>query len=329
MLDRHLKGGDYVFIFEFHEDVVVFDSEIEPKKAEFYQIKTKRGAMWKIRELIARATGATEGELKPSILGKLFTHCIDFQGYPVALGFVTNADFEFVAVKEQLRHFASTLEEKDRERIRSAIGDELPPLKPVDISVLIFIRSPLSLDDFARHIKGQLVDFLKTSMGAVDAIGVDSWYKTLISEIEIKNNYSPSAISNHKDLLELKGFSRKQLGEYVEAIKKTEAKKRDWSILETSLINEGVEASRVMKIRRCWDEVRSDQLDSTNLAFHALYGDVELSLLKIDLARLSIAEIIEFAYEEIKSKYDVSFGGTYQKHYLDAVILWGYCEKAV
>ncbi|GAG02404.1 unnamed protein product, partial [marine sediment metagenome] len=40
LLELHLSGRDYILVLDFHEDILVLDSEVDPKEIEFYQIKT-------------------------------------------------------------------------------------------------------------------------------------------------------------------------------------------------------------------------------------------------------------------------------------------------
>lgn len=41
LIQRHLDGADYLMVFDFHEDVVVFDGEVAPRRSEFFQIKSR------------------------------------------------------------------------------------------------------------------------------------------------------------------------------------------------------------------------------------------------------------------------------------------------
>ena len=46
VLERHKLDGEYALVFEYHDDIAVFDDRISPKSVNFYQVKTKKGGNW-------------------------------------------------------------------------------------------------------------------------------------------------------------------------------------------------------------------------------------------------------------------------------------------
>ncbi|MGR0480863.1 MAG: dsDNA nuclease domain-containing protein [Candidatus Electronema sp. V4] len=57
LLKLYLAQKDFLLILDYHEDIVVLDSESVPKKAIFYQIKSKRTGNWTVAELCRAASG--------------------------------------------------------------------------------------------------------------------------------------------------------------------------------------------------------------------------------------------------------------------------------
>lgn len=326
ILSRHTAGKNYLFLFEFHDDILIVDSTATPESIEFCQVKTKRGNPWKLSDLLRRAS-RSGGEKKLSVLGKLYFHYLEFKTFSISLSFISNADFAFIANKDQPIHKASGLKAKVGSAIQTSVGKELPKLAPIDLNVLFFVRSSLSLDDFGPHIKGQLVDFLNKFIGHSDVIGVDSWYKTLMSEISIKTNNAPSAADTPEKLIKLKAFSREQMASYIADIKAAVVTKNSWSVIEAALVKEGFMVPNILKIQQNWNEVRANKLDVSNLNFASLHKDIQTSMDKIDLSNLSLSTLISTVNEKIKPKHAVGFGGSYSHHYLEAAILWVYCEK--
>jgi hypothetical protein len=89
LLTLHEKKEDYVFLFDFHEDLVVLDSSSKPDKMDFFQIKSKDSGNWTISSL----TKSEKNKL--SILGKLYTNKLKFSHNTNSLNFISNAHFSF------------------------------------------------------------------------------------------------------------------------------------------------------------------------------------------------------------------------------------------
>ena len=71
LIQEHEKRDDYLFLFDFHEDLVIADSSTSPNLLDFYQIKSKDSkGNWTIKRLIRREKD------KFSILGKLYNNKI-------------------------------------------------------------------------------------------------------------------------------------------------------------------------------------------------------------------------------------------------------------
>jgi hypothetical protein len=53
LLELHNDKNNYLIVLEHHDDIIVFDSETEPKKVSFYQIKTNSyDNYWTIKRLL-------------------------------------------------------------------------------------------------------------------------------------------------------------------------------------------------------------------------------------------------------------------------------------
>lgn len=65
------KNADFLLVFEFYEDIIVFDSSDNPNVIDFYQVKTKVTGKHSVSSLLKKTKGS-------SILGKLFTNKINF-----------------------------------------------------------------------------------------------------------------------------------------------------------------------------------------------------------------------------------------------------------
>jgi hypothetical protein len=88
MLEMQLNNEEYVIILDFHEDILIIDSDVDPKIAKFYQIKTKKGDNWTLSDLIYSKNDGN------SIMGKLYYNKLTFPNHDMELNFVTNAHFK-------------------------------------------------------------------------------------------------------------------------------------------------------------------------------------------------------------------------------------------
>lgn len=136
MLEYELKGQDYVFLFEYHDDILVLDSDILPNKATFIQVKTKEKA-WNLSDLINKRKN------KPvSFVGKLFKHKKNFIGLQTELTFVTNAYFNFDSRNVFL---ANEINLKDQVNIQKKVMEQVDFGEPINLGDLTFLTSDLSL----------------------------------------------------------------------------------------------------------------------------------------------------------------------------------------
>ena len=68
LLECHQGLKDYLIIFDYHDDVVVFDSATDAKNAEFYQVKTTSKQHWNFSDVIRKKKNSN------SIIGKIYNN---------------------------------------------------------------------------------------------------------------------------------------------------------------------------------------------------------------------------------------------------------------
>src|ERR1035438_1791658 len=90
MLHLQRRGGNFLLICDYHDDVVVLDGPEEANKAHFYQIKTSKSPHWTTTKLLKRERGEDGKDVSIlfSPLGKLYKHRIDFPSVQCTLNFV-------------------------------------------------------------------------------------------------------------------------------------------------------------------------------------------------------------------------------------------------
>jgi len=321
LLKLHKNGEDYVFAFEFHDDILVLDSECKPTKLSFFQIKTKQAQNWTIKSLTRSTKNKTTGKNKLSILGKLYQHKINFNTETVELSFVTNSYFSFDTTK--LKVNGIDLEKSDHDNIVSSVNAELASLSITSLDELFFIHAELNLDDQETHIKGKLQDFFKDIFGEAHGINVEAWYKTLITEIDQRNNYRQTDITNLDEFFQNKCISKTYIEDILNKLETDIRVKPAWSTMRGMI--KGAKPYEIIQNEKYWNQFSVDKQDSSFYKLHKLY---EYITEEVRIVYESTSDIYSMALnivEKIKetSLYDKDI---FPDNYVQTIIYWSYYE---
>ena len=228
MLEYELDGKNYVFIFEYHDDVLILDSEVNPQNLTFVQVKT-RESNWTLNSL-QKST-----EKKPiSIVGKLFLNQKNFSSYAPHLRFVTNAAFSFFAKAGGKTSFeANSMKSTDQEKLKQAIKEQVElEDECIDLSSLGFTQSSLSLDDHMIHLKGRLCDFLCKKYGEGTNLSANLLATLLESACREKSKFKSADIKSFMDLVSKKGFSSEAFNKVIDSLHTSSSRTPDWYTAE-------------------------------------------------------------------------------------------------
>lgn len=233
MLEYELDERDYVFIFEYHDDVVIVDCEDHPQDLIFVQVKT-REKHWTPNNLY----GAT-AKAPTSIVAKQFLLQKSFSSYTSQvpkLMFVTNAVINFSKVGGKNSFDASTLEINEQDNLKIAIREQAKVQKvdldekDIDLSTLKFVQSSLSLDDHQVHLKGKLCDFLGRKYGADTNLSIDSLTNLLTTECREKSKFKSDDIIGISDLISKKGFSSRAFNKIIDSLRANDSLRPNWEM---------------------------------------------------------------------------------------------------
>ena len=250
MLEYELDEKNYVFIFEYHDDVIILDDEISPTQLTFAQVKT--------RETHWTASALCNGTKKNpvSIIGKLFIHHKDFAEYSPKLLFVTNASLKLCEKNDGKSCFgANEVKVKYQTSFKEAIKHQVKlDDSSIDLSVMRFVQSSLSLDDHTIHLKGKLCDFLSKKFGDSIAMNVNILTSLLEQECRKKSKVKSTDIINFSDLISRKGFSSKALNNAIDSLNTNNISKPDWdkaSLLFHDLGKTSIQLVRLNAVFSC------------------------------------------------------------------------------
>lgn len=276
ILELHQLPADYLVLCDYHEDVVILNSEEDPTLASFIQIKTRKTSNWTINSLLSQKKSET-GPLLNSILGKLYSCYLRARTFTEELRFVSNAFFNFrlqnrEAGLSRTGINCSELDWKEIERINTKLSLEHDivcnlPENPV----LHFEVASLSLLDHSAHVKGKIAEFL-------DHLAIKSqitaMYRILFDEIKRSSSYE-GYIDNFHELAKRRGIGRSKIERLIQDMQATPNPDEIWNEIRERLLFEGASALKVRRLRRIWSTCEVDRMDATRDDIRELMGKIK------------------------------------------------------
>jgi hypothetical protein len=316
LLTLHEKKDDYVFLFDFHEDLVILDSSSKPDKMDFFQIKSKDSKNWTIGNL----TKSEKNKL--SILGKLYTNKLNFNENTNSLNFITNANFSFKqltnkddSLKKSIIN-ASELDKDDFDKIENALKTEHKLKTEPDFkNITKFHVTKLSNKDSSTHCLGEL-NRLINKINPENQINAELAYKQVINEVKIRteNTVGDKSFTDIGELIEIKGISKKQFLTFLEKAGLYKSVEQEWEEIRSLLVNCGVGVIELFKYRKFWRDVTVTLIkDSNKIPLEQLRKQVQTSINdNITSGKITetnnLLEIINHCFSEISSNiYDDYF----------------------
>jgi hypothetical protein len=261
----------YLVVLDYHEDIVLFESEKSLERGHFFQVKTLTNKVWNVKKL-------TENNGGTSITGKIYKNYQKFEGIFVSSNLVSNAGFDIQSKNGSLvasKKFSFTeIGEEAAEKIRQAINLELKRLPDKNFeNNFQFLVTDLSLGDHTGHTKGKLFEFLQKRFPD-QPMRMEIIYKTLKDEITRKTDYEGD-ISNEAD-----GIKNKTIGKtFLENILQNLAKDKDpgsaWKRIEGRLNQEQADLREMNAFRSTWPEIQAKVLSDTGVGFLRLKDELK------------------------------------------------------
>lgn len=278
LLTLHEKNEDYVFLFDFHDDLIVLDSARNPKKIDFYQIKSKDSGNWTAKTLTKKDKD------KLSISGKLYLNKINFVKNTNSLNFISNASFSFKQLangEESLKRSkikAHELEKTIFKEFEDTIKDE----HKIDGHTLFgeltnFYVTKLSNKDSSTHCLGELSKLIN-KINPENTINPELAYKQVFNEVsrQTENTFGDKSISNLGELIDTKGISKSQFVEFLEKAGLYKSVQQEWNEIKVSLESCGIGHIELMKYKKFWRDVTVTLIkDSNKIPLEKLIKDIE------------------------------------------------------
>lgn len=350
------SGESYTVIFDYHDDILVLNSDDSPTGIDFYQVKTntsvtgwrcsdltkpKKKRQKKIKqelELFDKEGNAAvneddeeviEDDDKYSKLAKLLIHSLDFPNDAREFFFVTNANLGSSLIKGGKLNKAKELDfdqliEYAKEEIMKRVKAELEDkINDEVFSHLHFIKNQMNVDDHDITVVGYLTQFLDEHYPKAKAIAKPV-YETLIAEIRKRNNHEtvPNSV---EDLLANKAFTKTQFHQFLKGIETIESLETKKGRIENYLMRylpENAAAKRHHILNKV-EAIREETLVYDNHEFLRLCGTIDTLIEKICDTEGTEWDWTQKILEEIKQ--DSSFTTTHDDDFLTCLILYELC----
>lgn len=329
LISMEESGKDYVLIFEHDDDLITLDSPTDPKKVNFFQIKTKNSGNWTATELIKQKNGS-------SILGKLYSNKIKYGDDTESLNFISNAKFK-ISLNGSGQSITKNkicvveCEKAEFNKISQAIKNEHVLSVDPECNLIFLNVDDLALNDSGKHATGIISNFLY-NIDPHKKYKPTLIYVSLINEIKRRCNYEhPSG--SLEELKKNKGITKKQFTGMLKVMVDGEDKRFEqfWSTTSQRLNQEQEDVRVIEKIRRCGTEYDSNITDHTNQLHKDLCRCVKEIIDKLLLKNnSSVSNLKEFLNEIVeefkKSTFNQKYPEVYTDEYIKAVALSKYYE---
>lgn len=295
VLERHTLDGDYAVVFEFHDDVAVFDDSSEPTAVRFYQVKTKGTGAFTSAQITKKTL--KKGIKGLSIVGKMYRNVEQFGEAVEASVLVSNAGAVFANGSNEICF--KDCSEKDLKRILTRLEEEYPGCETLKIDLLHFQKCDLSLDDMDTHAKGKLDAFVNAQLGEVE-FSVSALYRTVHQEISRKAR-APTSFGSFEQTVSDRGVTRADADRWLDTVKSV----KDYPKWEEIAPDVDLPAQEKARVRTAYNAYRIEVLNPNEahrqvqrlIAEELATG--EHSSLSLGGLANSIASVIESASREI------------------------------
>lgn len=262
LLRLHLNENEYLLILDYHEDVVVLNSESEPDSVKFYQLKSLKSGDWSVASLCNDTSKGNSG----SILKKLYSNYLLCPEETASLVFVSNQ-----GIKAKLKNKANPSDydsvsfdlfvDADKEKIHVSIeGSDAESCNIHGLKLISIDRTDLPVCNHDVFAKGKLVDFFSV-LAPKKKVSINIAYKTLFDEIKRKNNVE-ILCSDFCELKTTKGIGREEFGKMANAFISYTSNSDYWNEASASLLSEGYDFATIRKIKAAWNKYTVEVMNS-------------------------------------------------------------------
>ena len=335
LLELEYNDEDYIIILDYHDDIVICNSEKQEDYIDFYQIKTKTTAdNWSYALLNNPADTSFDDEdeshaevnerkverTKLSILAKLLKHTQDFPESR-KLYFVTNSRLaKSLYLKGGDFVEFSMLKPEVQEKIKNDVKKQIGKVEESAFEQLVFVQNQMPVNGHEKYLMGELSEFLKKKFQTI--VDIPAIYETILSWLREKNDYEHE-VTTKEELIEFKALTHKEFREYLEKIrvlKSFDEIKKD-VLIE---VKSDITFVEQHNIENCFKEISVDILNYSNVDIQKLISTIQatLTLQEPTDSDISLWKYVCRIFEVVKADY-VNYAGR-SDLYVKTMILYIY-----
>ncbi|MCT3768994.1 DUF4297 domain-containing protein [Elizabethkingia anophelis] len=314
-------SSDFLLAFEYHEDIIILDSSIDPNQIDFFQVKTKDRGTYSLRELLNRKKSKT-GE-SGSILGKLFNNKINFNEETKSLNIVSNTTFKLNKGSNVSLICCNELTEVEKKEIEEKLGSETSTKWIEDFFDIIFFHtSELTTLHHNEITKDKLNRLIETLYTTDVKYNLSLAYRTVFDEVNRRNNIEKN-IENFEDLVKYKAISRKDFEKILSIVISIPDK---LDVLEIKIFNSldqlGINILTRKKMKEAWKDIQIQYLTIDNDFFFKCVEIIKNSITN-NLNKLTgnLLDSMEFIYKDIEQHKTIKSQKIFNEYQLKVIIL--------
>jgi len=270
-----------LFVFDYHDDLVISNSATAPTVYHFFQIKGHDKGSYTLNKLFSQKK--LKENKSASIVGKLYGHLLDFEEEVGTLNFITNLPFSLscreadeAEEKEgdrdeiQLVDLAEESLEDVIKRIKKEFGIDTIHHKFTEISFLK--RSNLSVKDSSGHAKGKLAKFLYAKFPNIKH-NTELLYQNIFDEVRRKSKYD-NVVGSLPELVKHKGISRAYFEDMLAVFGANRNQEEKWRSISHALSTNNVPDGDILHYKIMSEKLEVQRMDPNNLILKEAFKKV-------------------------------------------------------
>jgi hypothetical protein len=265
LVELSQTSSDFLVAFEYHDDIVIFDSSTKPTQIDFYQIKTKNKGSFNLKALLKKTpTKTTVGN---SFLGKLLMNKLNFDKETSSLNIVSNAQYKLKVVNKA-RICCNELEKSEIDELELSLTAELTcTWMQAFLDIMFLETSDLTIDHHTAITKEKLNALFEKKFSTDVKYNPSLAYRTIFDEVNRKNNVEKK-LWTFEELVKYKSISKIEFEDILLRIAKeptnlTTIKNQIFDKLD----NAGIKISERRKLHNSWKDVEIEYLKIDNKFF--------------------------------------------------------------
>lgn len=323
LIELSNQNEDFILAFEFHEDIIVFDSSENPNLIDFYQIKTKNSGKFSLAILLKKQLQKNGNG--NSILGKLFNNKLNFNEETKSLNLVSNTFFSFKNIQNNKKEnvCCDELTDKEKETITKAINTELK-INCVDdfLKLMNFNVTDLTIEHHNEITSSRLNKLIEQKFTSDIKYNPSLAYRTIFDEINRRNNVEKTP-SNLDELLMYKAVTRDDFDKFLKIVitepnKIVALKAKIFNVLDSN----GIKTADRIKLNNSWKDVEIELLKINNSFFNKTKSVIgKIIRDNEDLLDNNIIDSINLIYRQLLKNDTILKQNIYSEYFLKLLIL--------